>query len=84
MFSLIVFTLIVMAFITHSMGEVFSDTETISGGYQIRADTSYTNPIPDIWKALEQGNGVDPDDIQAIGSFNGAPVKVKQEGTEQE
>jgi putative ABC transport system permease protein len=84
MFSLIVFTLIVMAFITHSMSGIFSDTETISGGYQIRADTSYTNPIPDIWKALEQGNGVDPDDIQAIGSFNGAPVKVKQEGTEQE
>jgi len=84
MFSLIVFTLIVMAFITHSMSGIFSDTETISGGYQIRSDTSYTNPIPDIWKALEQGNGVDPDDIQAIGSFNGAPVKVKQEGTEQE
>ncbi len=84
MFSLIVFTLIVMAFITHSMSGIFSDTETISGGYQIRADTSYTNPIPDIWKALEQGNGVNPDDIQTIGSFNGAPVKVKQEGTEQE
>jgi len=84
MFSLVVFTLIVMAFITYSMGAVFSDTEKISGGYQIRADTSYTNPIPDIWKALEQGNGVDPGDIQFIGSFNGAPVKVKQEGTEQE
>jgi putative ABC transport system permease protein len=84
MFSLVVFTLVVMAFITSNIGGVFSDVESVSGGYQIRADTSYTNPIPDIWKALEQGNGVDPDDIQAIGGFNGAPVKVKQEGTEQE
>ena len=84
MFSLVVFTLVVMAFITNSMGEVFSDTETVSGGYQIRADTSYTNPIPDIWIALEQGDGVDPDNIQAIGSFNGAPVKLRQEVPETE
>lgn len=84
MFSLIVFTLIVMAFITHNMGGVFSDTETVSGGYQIRADTSYTNPIPDIEAALQQDDGVSLDDFQAIGSFNGAPVEVRQEGTEQE
>jgi putative ABC transport system permease protein len=84
MFSLVVFTLIVMAFITSNISNVFSDVESVSGGYQIRADTSYTNPIPDIWKALEEGDGVDPNDIQSIGSFNGAPVKLKQEGTEQE
>ena len=84
MFSLVVFTLIVMAFITSNISNVFSDVESVSGGYQIRADTSYTNPIPDIWKALEEGDGVDPNGIQSIGSFNGAPVKVKQEGTEQE
>jgi putative ABC transport system permease protein len=84
MFSLVVFTLVVMAFITSNISNVFSDVESVSGGYQIRADTSYTNPIPDIWKALEEGDGVDPSDIQSIGSFNGAPVKVKQEGTEQE
>jgi putative ABC transport system permease protein len=84
MFSLVVFTLIVMAFITSNISGVFSDVESVSGGYQIRSDTSYTNPIPDIWKALEEGDGVDPNSIQSIGSFNGAPVKVKQEGTEQE
>ena len=84
MFSLVVFTLVVMAFITSNISGVFSDVESVSGGYQIRADTSYTNPIPDIWKALEEGDGVDPNGIQSIGSFNGAPVKVKQEGTEQE
>jgi putative ABC transport system permease protein len=84
MFSLVVFTLIVMAFITNSFGILFEDTETLSGGYDIRANTSYINPIPDIHTALEQSDGVTPNDFQAIGSLNGALVEVKQEGTEQE
>jgi len=84
MFSLVVFTLVVMAFITGNISGVFSDVESVSGGYQIRADTSYTNPIPDIRADLQQGDGVSLDDFQAIGSFNGAPVKVKQEVPEPE
>jgi putative ABC transport system permease protein len=84
MFSLVVFTLVVMAFITNGMSIMFEDTETLSGGYDIRANTSYTNPIPDIHTALQQNDGVTLKDFQAIGSFNGALVKVKQEETEQE
>ncbi len=83
MFSLIVFTLVVMAFITNSMGMVFEDTDTISGGYDIRANTSYTNPIPNMYLALQSNDGVNPNDFQAIGSLNGALVKVKQEETDQ-
>jgi putative ABC transport system permease protein len=84
MFSLVVFTLVVMAFITNSMGAVFEDTETLSGGYDIRANTGYTNPIPDIRTALQQSDGVNLNDFQAVGSLNGALVKAKQEETEQE
>jgi len=84
MFSLIVFTLIVMAFITHNMGTIFSDTETLSGDFDIRADTSYTNPIPDIEAALQQSDGVALNDFEAIGSFNGALVKLRQEVPETE
>lgn len=84
MFSLVVFTLIVMAFIINSMAAVFEDTETLSGGYHIRASTSYANPITNIRNDLQAGDGVTVDDFQAIGSFNGAPMKVKQEGTDQE
>ena len=84
MFSLVVFTLVVMAFITNSMGAVFEDTETLSGGYDIRASTSYTNPIPNIHTALQPADGVTLNDFQAIGTLNGAPVRVKQEETDQE
>ena len=84
MFSLVVFTLIVMAFIINSMTAVFEDTETLSGGFHIRAETSYANPIPDIEAALQEADNVALDDFESIGSFTGAPVKVKQEGTDQE
>jgi putative ABC transport system permease protein len=84
MFSLVVFTLIVMSFITNSLSIVFEDTETLSGGYDIRANTSYSNPIPNIHTALQQSDGVTLNDFEAIGSFNGAPVKAKQDDTEQE
>jgi putative ABC transport system permease protein len=84
MFSLVVFTLIVMAFIIHSVAVGLEDTERLSGGYDIRASTSYINPIPDIRAALQEANGVTLDDFKTIGSFNGAPVKVKQAGTDQE
>jgi putative ABC transport system permease protein len=83
MFSLVVFTLVVMAFIVNNMSAVFEDTETLSGGYDIRASTGYANPIPDIDTALQATGGVTPNDFRAIGSLNGAPVKMKQEGTDQ-
>jgi putative ABC transport system permease protein len=84
MFSLVVFTLIVMAFIINSMTVIFEDTERISGSYDIRANTSYANPIDDINTAIQQSEEMKLDDFQAIGSLNGALVKVKQEGTDQE
>jgi len=84
MFSLVVFTLVVMAFIINSIGGVFEDTETLSGGFHIRADTSYANPIPDIRTALQEADDVALDDFEAIGTFTGAPIKVKQDGTDQE
>jgi len=84
LFSLVVFTLIVMAFITQALTGAFEDTERISGGYHIRASTSYANPIDDIRTALQEADGVTLDDFQAIGSFTGAEIKMKQEGTDQE
>ncbi|MFC1866295.1 ABC transporter permease [Chloroflexota bacterium] len=84
MFSLVVFTLVVMSFLTSSVGMIFGDAETLSGGYDIRASTGYSNPIPDIHVALQSADGVTTSDFQAIGTLNGAPVKAKQEETDQE
>ena len=84
MFSLVVFTIIVMSFMNNSFAEMFKDTERMTGGYHIQAETSYTNPIPDIREELKTPNGVTLDDFDAIGSFTYARANVRQEETDQE
>ena len=79
MFSLLVFALIVMSFIIDSNARVFEDTERLSGGYHIQADTSYANPIHDIRAAMGEVDGMSLDDLEATGSFTWAEVEVKQE-----
>ncbi|MGD3520964.1 hypothetical protein QT423_22405, partial [Xanthomonas citri pv. citri] len=48
MFSLVVFTIVTMSFITAAFGSIFEDTDRLSGGFDIRADAGYAAPIPDI------------------------------------
>ncbi|MBI4338083.1 MAG: FtsX-like permease family protein [Chloroflexi bacterium] len=84
MFSLVVFTLMVMAFILYAIAGLFEDPERLSGGFHIRAATGYANPIPDLGAALQGAEGVSADDFEAIASFTGAGVKVKQDGSEHE
>ncbi|MBI4301339.1 MAG: ABC transporter permease [Chloroflexi bacterium] len=83
MFSLVVFTLITMAFIVSSIGNLFNDTQRLSGGFHIRATTSYANPIPDMGNALDSST-VSANAFEAVASFSAAGVEVKQEGTNQE
>ena len=84
MFSLVVFTLVVMSFILHSMAAVFEDTEKLAGGFHIRANTSYANPIADIRAGLSAVDGLDADAFAAVASFTGTMVRAKQDGTTKE
>jgi putative ABC transport system permease protein len=84
MFSLVVFTLIMMSFMMHSITALFEDTERISGGFHIQASTSFVNPITDMNDALNNAQDIDPDDFEAIGGVAYAPVLIKQEATNQE
>lgn len=81
MFSLVVFTIVTMSFITAAFGSIFEDTERVSGGFDVRADAGYAVPIGDMDRALEDAEGVDRDDITAVGTFTGLPVEAKQRDT---
>ena len=81
MFSLVVFTIVTMSFITTSIGGIYDDTDRLSGGFDIRADAGYTAPVSDMEGALKHTKGVDSEDISAVGSTSDLAVKVKQEGT---
>jgi putative ABC transport system permease protein len=82
MFSLVVFTIVTMSFITAAFGSIFEDTDRLSGGFDIRADSGYTVPIADMNDALKNARGVDERDITAVGTQTGLPVDAKQKGTD--
>jgi hypothetical protein len=84
MFMLVVFTLTAMNFIQAAMGAAFGDTQELSGGYEIRADAGYADPIPDMNAALEDAKGIDEGDIEAVGEVSNFPAEVKQKGTDRE
>jgi putative ABC transport system permease protein len=84
MFSLIVFTLVMMGFVIEGNMAVWEDAERLSGGFHVRAQANPINPIPDIRVAIDQAENVSLDDFEAIASLAWARTKVKQAGSERE
>jgi putative ABC transport system permease protein len=82
MFSLVVFTIVTMSFITAAFGSIFDDTDRLSGGFDVRADAGYAAPIPDMNEALKDTKGIDDSDFTAVGTLTGVSVDAKQEGTD--
>src|ERR687892_262486 len=82
-FMLVVFPLTAMNFIQAAMGAAFGATQALSGGYEIRADAGYADPIPDMNAALEGTKGL-KSDIEAVGQVSNLPAEVKQKGTDRE
>jgi putative ABC transport system permease protein len=81
MFSLVVFTIVTMSFITAAFGSIFEDTDRLSGGFDVRADAGYAAPIPDLNEAVKDKKGVNADDSTAVGTLTGLSVDAKQKDT---
>jgi putative ABC transport system permease protein len=81
MFMLVVFTFTAMNFVQAAMSVAFGDTEKLSGGYEVRADAGYADPILDMKAALEDAQGLEGGEISAVGQVSNLPVEVAQEGT---
>jgi putative ABC transport system permease protein len=70
MFALIIFTLVYMSSMIASIQGLLDDTERVTGGFDIRAEVNYNNPITDMEAALMHTDGVSNDDFEAIGAFS--------------
>jgi putative ABC transport system permease protein len=81
MFSLVVFTMVTMSFITAAFGSIFEDTDRLSGGFDVRADAGYAAPIPDMNEALKDKKSMNADDFTAVGTLTGLSVDAKQKDT---
>src|ERR671913_1622082 len=82
MFSLVVFTIVTMSFITAAFSSIFEDTEHLSGGFDVRADAGYAAPISDMNEALKDAKGLDESDYTAVGTITGLSVDAKQKDTD--
>ncbi len=76
MFSLVVFSMTVMAIITNAMQNSYVDINVQTGGYDIQA-TAFFKSIPDIRSSLAQ-HGINPQDFSAIGVRSTTAVGVIQ------
>jgi putative ABC transport system permease protein len=82
MFSLVVFTLVVMATLTNAFSDLFNDEEAFGGGFDIRATTVRISPVNDMAAAVEMSEGLDPGDIQVVASQSVLSLEAKQAGLE--
>ncbi len=82
MFALVIFTLIVMSILLDTNRVVLDQIEEVTGGWDIEATVSYSNPIPDIRQAIRETPGLEEDDFHAIGGVVALPIQARQMGIE--
>ncbi len=82
MFSLVIFTMVVMSLLNDSFANTFRDTERIAGGWDIEGSVTFTSPIDDIRASIDESSTLSLDDFDAIGGYTNAPIAVRQLGAE--
>ncbi|MCY4583758.1 MAG: FtsX-like permease family protein [Chloroflexi bacterium] len=84
MFSLVIFTLSVLGFVDAALDKAYEDTRQFSGGFDVTANASFTNPVGDLAARVEESPALDAGEFAAIGAMSGLPVRIRQQDTGQE
>ena len=82
MFSLVIFTMVVMSLLNESFANTFRDTERITGSWDIEGGVSFASPIHDIRASIADNPSLSIADFEAIGGFTTAPIAARQVGAE--
>ena len=69
MFSLVIFSLMVISILAEIFGTQFADAETITGGWHIDARVNPRTPIEDIRRNIDEEPDLRIDDFEAIGGY---------------
>ena len=78
MFSLVIFSLMVISILSEIFGTQFADAETVTGGWHIEARVNAKTPIQDIRRAIVEEPDLRMDDFEAIGGYTWVGVQVRQ------
>ncbi|MFQ5796303.1 MAG: ABC transporter permease [Candidatus Bipolaricaulia bacterium] len=78
MFSLVIFTLIVMSIIINANTNLLEDVDSVTGGWDIEGTVNFNNPIPDIEAGIGAAPDLNPGQFEAIGGWVRFPIEVRQ------
>jgi putative ABC transport system permease protein len=82
MFTLVVFTMVVMATTNNAFTEAFNDEDAFGGGFDVRATVAPANPIGDIESAIAQSGTLNADDFAVTSSQSFMSLELMQAGIE--
>jgi putative ABC transport system permease protein len=80
MFGVVVFSVVFMATLFKTNEAFFANTEGLTGGFQLRAEASANNPIPNLARAVGGKTALRQAGFEVVASEATVPVELKQEG----
>lgn len=80
MFAIVIYSVIFMAAAFKTNEAYFADTEGLTGGYQLRAETSTNNPLPDLASAIARSPRLHRTDYAVVASQSMLSVELQQAG----
>jgi putative ABC transport system permease protein len=84
MFSLVIFTMMVFAILNGISSDLDQTPDRVTGGFDIRAETSLELPVTDIEAAIEAAPNLNSADFEVIAAHTDIPAEARQTGaTEQ-
>ena len=78
MFSLVIFSLMVMSILSEIFGTQFADAETVTGGWDIDAEVNPRSPIEDIRRKIDEEPDLRAEDFEAIGGYIWVELQARQ------
>ncbi|MCH8817007.1 MAG: FtsX-like permease family protein [Chloroflexi bacterium] len=83
MFSLVIFTMMVFAILNGIGSDLDETPDRVTGGFDIRAETSIDLPVTDIESAIERAPNLDPADFVVIAAHTDIPAEARQPGADE-
>ena len=78
MFSLVVFTLVVMATLTSAFSDLLRDEKAFGGGFDIRATTVGVSPVENIDQVVAEAPGLPSEDLDVVASQSVQALEMRQ------
>ena len=80
MFGVVVFSVVFMATAFQANEAFFANTEGLTGGFQLRAQVSANNPIPNLARAITAKSQLRSNGYDVVAAESVVPVELQQEG----